>query len=217
MNKKATIIGATGLIGNELLELLISDTFFSPITIISRRPINCNHPKVTIKVIQFDDNNAFENALQDSHSVFCCVGTTQKKVKGNKDNYRKVDFDIPVRAAFFAEKQKCKHFSFISSIGANSLSSNFYLHLKGETENSVTKYSIPSIAIYRPSMLLGKRKELRPAEEIAKFISCIFSIVIPTSYKPIHAKTIAKAMINNAKLSKQGISYYTYAQITKSI
>jgi aspartate-semialdehyde dehydrogenase len=92
----ATIIGATGLIGNYLLDELLNDPYFETVRIVIRRPIDITHPKLEKKIIDFDDSDSLLVALSNSDAVFCAIGTTQKKVKGDKEAYRKIDFDIPV-------------------------------------------------------------------------------------------------------------------------
>lgn len=211
---KAAIIGATGLIGNEILQILEQSNSFSEIILITRRNLSFSNPKITVCCIDFSNFSEFENALKDCNTVFCAVGTTQKKVKGNKTEYRKVDFDIPVTAARICEQNGISHFSLVSSVGANSKSSNFYLKLKGEVEDAVSKFSIPSVAIYRPSMLLGNRKEFRFGELISKIVTIPAKFLIPSKYKPIQAIQVAKAMIRNAQNSTPGISVYHYKEIT---
>src|SRR5215212_5494618 len=100
MSKRtATIIGATGLIGGELLDLLLNDPYFETVKIIIRRPFNREHPKLEKKLVDFNDADSLLVAIDNSDVVFCAVGTTQKKVKGDKAAYRKIDYDIPVNAA----------------------------------------------------------------------------------------------------------------------
>lgn len=153
----AAIIGSTGLIGSQVLELLLNDKHFSSIKIIVRRPLSIDHPKARVVVIDFADDAAFKQAVSGSGAVFCAVGTTQQKVKGNKEAYRKVDYDIPVHAARFCAEAGVGQFLLVSSVGADSNSNNFYLKLKGEVEDAVKRMNIPSVSIFRPSVLLGKR------------------------------------------------------------
>lgn len=108
--RTATVIGATGLIGSHLVELLQDDPYFSTIVVLSRRPVSFDHPNVQLLVIDFADTVAFKTAIAGSDAVFCAVGTTQKKVKGDKAAYRKVDYDIPVNAARFCAEQAVRIF-----------------------------------------------------------------------------------------------------------
>ena len=135
--KTATIIGVTGLIGNYLLEELLKDDYYHTVKVLIRRPVDLAHPKLEKKLVDFNDSDSLLVALSNSDVVFCTVGTTQKKVKGDKAAYRKVDYDIPVNAARFCKMTGCEKFVLVSSVGANSKSNNFYLKLKGDVEDAV--------------------------------------------------------------------------------
>src|SRR6218665_867822 len=115
----ATLIGATGFIGNYLLDLLLKDTDFDTVRILVRRPTDIQHPKLEKKLVDFTDAESFRLALEGSGIIFCTIGTTQKKVNGDKDAYRKVDYDIAVNAARFGHMADCKKFVLVSSVGAS--------------------------------------------------------------------------------------------------
>lgn len=171
----ATLIGATGLIGSHLLELLLADDKFGTVRILVRRPFELNHPKLEKKLVDFSDMESYRLALEGSDVIFCAIGTTQKKVKGDKEAYRKVDFDIPVNAARLGKLCGCETFVLVSSVGASSKSNNFYLKLKGEVEDAVNACGITHLHIVRPSLLLGKRKEYRFGERIAQAVMPVIS------------------------------------------
>ena len=128
--KNVAIIGATGLIGNQLLSLLLKDTHFADIYVVTRRSMNFAEERVKNIVIDFSDDLSFKNALSACDIVFCSVGTTQKQVKGDKVAYRKIDVDIPEKAAQYCEENGGTTFLLVSSVGADSKSGNFYLALK---------------------------------------------------------------------------------------
>ena len=130
--KIATLIGATGLVGGELLSLLLDDDYFGKVRILIRRPFTMNHPKLERKLVDFSDADSLLVALDESDVVFCAVGTTFKKVKGDKEVYRKVDYDIPVHIAQYCKIMNCKTYILVSAVGADRKSRNFYLKLKGE-------------------------------------------------------------------------------------
>ena len=216
----ATLIGATGLVGNYLLEELLKDDFYHTVRILIRRPFllqaqDFTYPKLEKKLVDFTDAESFRLALEGSDVVFCAIGTTQKKVKGDKAAYRKVDYDIAVHAARFGKMAGCENFVLVSSVGANSKSNNFYLKLKGEIEEAVNEAGLKSVHIMRPSVLLGERKEFRSGEKISKGIMSAFSILIPSKYKPIHGKEVAKAMLAAAKYGKIGSTIYEFNAIIK--
>lgn len=209
----ATLIGATGLIGNYLLEELLQDDYFDTVKILIRRPMEFSHPKLEKHLMDFNDGDSFLVALSNSDVVFCSIGTTQKKVKGDKAAYRKIDYDIAVNAARFSKMVDCETFVLVSSVGANSNSNNFYLKLKGEIEEAVKETELKSIHIMRPSVLLGDRKEKRIGESISKNIMSALSFLVPSKYKPIQGRTVAKAMKNVSKENKQGFFIYEYKEI----
>ena len=212
----ATLIGATGLIGNYLLEDLLKDDSYHTVRILIRRPIELTHPKLEKKLVDFSDTESFRLALEGSDAVFCTIGTTQKKVKGDKEAYRKVDYDITVNAAKFSKLNGCETFVFVSAVGANSKSNNFYLKLKGEIEDAVKAVGLKSVHIMQPSDLLGDRKEFRLGEKISKGIMSAFSFLIPSKYKAIHGKDVAKVMVGNVKDKKEGVIIYEYKEIKNS-
>ena len=209
----ATLIGATGLIGNYLLEELLRDDFYDTVRILVRRPSEHNHLKLEKKLVDFSDAESFRLALEGSDVVFCAIGTTQKKVKGNKEAYRKIDYDITVNAAKFCKLISCERFVFVSAVGANSKSNNFYLKLKGEVEDAVKAVGLQSVHIMRPSVLLGDRKEFRLGEKILKGIMSAFSFLIPSKYKPVHGRDVAKRMMDVVKVNKKGFFIYEYREI----
>lgn len=196
---KATVIGATGLIGSYLLELLLKDDRFDSVRVLVRRPFEPDHPKLEKKLVDFTDAESFRLALEGSDLVFCSIGTTQKKVKGDKEAYRKIDYDITVNAARFCKLNGYETFVFVSSVGANSKSNNFYLKLKGEIEDAVRAVGLRHVHIMQPSLLLGDRKESRLGEKIAQWVMPVISFLIPKKYRPIHARKVAEMMINAAK------------------
>ena len=215
--KTATIIGVTGLTGGYLYELLKQDNSFETIRLIVRRPMSKDDPRTQMKLVDFDDAESLLLAIDGSRVVFCAIGTTNKKVKGNKEAYRKVDYDIPVKAARFCKMAGCETFVLVSSVGANSKSGNSYLKLKGEVEDAVKETGLNSVHIMRPSMLLGERKEFRLGEKIGKGVMTAFSFLIPSKFKPIHARDVAKAMLVAAKEKREGFVVYEYGIMKKLI
>jgi uncharacterized protein YbjT (DUF2867 family) len=211
--KTAALIGATGLIGGELLNLLLKDDYFQTVKIIIRRPFNLVHPRLEKKLVDFNDNDSLLVALDNTDIVFCTVGTTQKKVNGDQDAYRKVDYDIPVHAARFCKMVGCSLFVLVSAVGANSKSKNFYLKLKGEVEDQIGKLGIDSVHIMRPSMLIGARNEFRLGEKIGTPLMKAFSFLLPSKYKPIQAADVAKAMVAAAKRKEEGYFVYEYGEM----
>lgn len=200
----ASLVGSTGLIGSYLLQELLSDSYFDTVRILIRRPLDVTHPKLEKKIVDFNDSDSLLVALNNSDVVFCSIGSTMKKVKGDKEAYRKIDFDIPVKLSRFCKMVGCEKFILVSSLGANSKSVNFYQKLKGETDEAVKGSGVKTIHIMRPSILLGPRKESRLGEDIGKAVMTTLSFLIPLKYKPTQAKDVAKAMLVLAKKNDEG-------------
>ena len=221
MNEQtAVIIGASGLIGSYLVEEMLKDDRFGIVRVLVRRGLAFNHPKLQQELVDFNDINDYTNKLGKGDIIFCCIGTTQKKVKGDRAAYEKIDHDIPVNAARIGSTQGYKKFLIVSSVGADPSSTNFYLQLKGKTENAVKQFAFDTISIFRPSMLLGKRKERRPAEKIGQVLMQVFSFMLIGSlnkYHPIKARDVAKAMVAESKQTQPGIHIPEYKEIMKLI
>jgi uncharacterized protein YbjT (DUF2867 family) len=214
--KLATVIGATGLIGTEVVRELIASAQYSRVRIIVRRPYALSDPKVEVRIVDFTNRQELDATIEGSAAVFCAVGTTLKKVGGAMDAYRKVDFEIPVGAGASCERTGCPKLLVVSSVGADSRSRNFYLRLKGEVEDKLMNMNIQSIFVFRPSMLLGDRKESRPAERIAQWFMSTFSMLIPARYKAIAAKDVARAMVAASLTDNpRHISVYEYTEMKR--
>lgn len=211
--KTATIIGANGLIGNHLLGLLQHDHDYSRIKVIVRKPVSFSHPKVQVAMIDFSDKETFKSVISGSDVVFCTVGTTNQKMKGDKKAYREVDFDIPVNAATFCEETGCPQFALVSSVGANPDSSNFYIQLKGEVEDRISRMNIQSVSVFRPSLLLGERQEFRLGEQIAKAILTPLSFLLPSKFRPIAAYDVARSMIAAVKNDLPGFHIFHFREM----
>ena len=209
----ATLVGATGLIGSYLLEELLNDPYFETVRILIRRPLDITHPKLEKKIVDFNDSDSLLVALSNSDVLFCAIGSTMKKVKGDKEAYRKIDFDIPVKLARFCKMTGCEKFILVSSAGANSKSRNFYQRLKGETDNAVKEFGPKTIHIMRPSLLLGERKEFRFGENIGKAVMTSLSFLIPEKYKAIQGKDVAKVMLALAKKKEEGVFVHENREI----
>jgi len=211
-----TIFGGTGLIGNFLKEQMLIDRFFYKINFVTRKAFESNQKKITNYVIDFSNLKEISNTIKNSHIVFSAIGTTQSKVNWDKDEYRKIDYDINSNIALACKKLKIKNFSFVSTAGANHKSDNFYLNLKGKIEKNIIRMNLISTSIYRPSLLLGKRKDTRIGEKLAQFLMPKFSFFMPEIYKPIKAENVALSMINISKTIQKGNKIYHYKEMIEN-
>jgi uncharacterized protein YbjT (DUF2867 family) len=216
----AVVIGATGLIGSHLVNQLRADPFFDRVRLLLRKWEGPSDSRLEIVEVNFQDLPSLEKAIGEGDIVFCAIGTTMKKVKGDKTAYRKIDYDIPVNVATISQRRGYKKFLLVSAVSANSKSSNFYLKLKGEVEDSLKGSGFESMHIFRPSLLLGKRNEKRPGESLAQLLGPLFSFLLLGSlskYKPVKASDVAKAMIAASKTTQKGCIVHEYDSIMKLI
>jgi uncharacterized protein YbjT (DUF2867 family) len=209
MNKTAIVIGATGLTGTHLVASLLQDPAFSKVKILIRQPWAHSRPKLESVIVDFDDTESLATALQGD-VLFCCIGTTIKKA-GSQEKFRAVDYGIPVKCARIAHDQGVAQFALMSSIGANAHSRNFYLRTKGETEEAVQAVGFSGVYIFRPSVLIGSRKEFRLGEQVGKYLIQLFYFLLQgrwKKYRGIKAATVANAMIAAVKHADTGVSIF---------
>ena len=194
--KTALLFGASGLVGSHVLSQLISNNNYSKIKLFVRSSIDISDPK--IEIIETDFNN-LENHREDikGDDCFFCIGTT-KQNSPDKNEYKRVERDIPVEIAEIAKANSVNSFVYVSSGFADSKNSGAYLRYKGEVEEELKKLNFRKLGIMRPSFLLGNRKEKRFGEKIGIFF---FKLLSPLflgplkKMKPIHSEKVAKAMI----------------------
>lgn len=207
--KIALIIGSTGLTGSLLLQQLLGSNQYDKVISFSHRETNVNHPKLVNYIVNFDHPEEYCDLVKGD-DFFCTIGTTIKKA-GSEEAFRKVDFEYPKNFAKCAMENGVSQFLIISALGADSKASNFYMRTKGEVEDFLKESKIKSIAIMQPSLLLGKRKEVRPAEKIGGIVMQLLSFLFAGSlkkYKAIKVETLANAIFKIAQRNTPGFKVY---------
>lgn len=209
--KTALIAGSTGLIGGQLLDLLLNDEQYGVVKAISRKPLTASHPKLVNLVL--DSHQLSEQAPQlRADDVFCCLGTTIRKVK-TKEKFREVDFDYPLQLAKLTKAQGAKQYLLVSALGADKHSKIFYNQVKGEVEEAIADVGFTSYHIFRPSLLMGNRKENRSGEDAAKFFFTYLGFLVPKKYKGIDSIKVARAMQTLAKKQAAGKHIHESAEL----
>ena len=203
--KTALLFGSSGLVGGHLLNQLIKDNKYSKIKLFIRTDPEISDPKV--EVIKTNFNN-LQNHKEDikGDDCFFCIGTT-KQNSPVKDDYRKVELEVPKETAQIAKSNLVESFIFVSALYANPKSSGDYARFKGLVEEELQRLNFPKLALMRPSFLMGDRKEKRVGEKIGIFIFKLLSPLLLgplKKMKPIHSETVAKAMVRaeNENLEK---------------
>jgi uncharacterized protein YbjT (DUF2867 family) len=203
--KTALIIGSTGLIGSQLLDLLLESQEYDKVITFVKRDSGIQHPKLKQHIIDFDKPETYKE-LVVGDDFFCSIGTTIKKA-GSQNAFRKVDFEYPKQFASLAQQNKVKQFLIITSLGADANSSNFYLKTKGEIQDFLKNCAFESISILQPSLLLGNRTEFRLGEKMGVYFMKLFSFLFIGNlkkYKAIQSEAVAKAMFIIAQKNYKG-------------
>ncbi len=213
MQKTAIIAGATGLVGQQLLQQLLDDDAFEKVKALVRQPLSFEHPKLEPIQVNFDRLVDFQSQF-NADCAFCCLGTTIKKA-GSQAAFRKVDFDYVVQFAECTLAQGATDFLLVSAMGAKADSLLFYNRVKGEAEDAVKQLGFRSVHIFRPSLLLGNRSEKRLGEDVGKVVNKWLNPLIPSAYKGIEAKVVAKAMRLMSQRSSEGVQIYLSDVIQK--
>ena len=194
--KTALLFGSSGLVGGHLLNQLIKNINYSKIKLFVRSVPEISNPKLVIIKTDFNDLENYKEDIRGDDCFFC-IGTT-KKNSPNKDEYRKVELDIPEEIAKIAKSNLVNSFIFVSALYANPKSSGDYVRFKGLVEEELKRLNFPKLGIMRPSFLMGNRKEKRVGEKLGIFV---FKLLSPFLFgrlkkmRPIHSETVAKAMI----------------------
>jgi len=194
--KTALIFGSSGLIGGHLLNILIQNNSYNKIKIFVREQPDINDSK--LEIIKTDFINLKKHAEDiKGDDCFFCIGTT-KKNSPSKDEYKRIERDMPVEIAEFAKANSVNSFLYVSSGFADPKNSGAYLKYKGEVEEELKKLNFSKLGIMRPSFLLGNRKEKRFGEKIGIFLFKLFSPLFLgplKKMKPIQSEKVAQAMI----------------------
>ncbi len=196
MKLTANVIGATGLIGTQLVQLLLENDNFEKIRIFVRRDSGLKHAKLEQQIVDFSENEIWHKSL-NGDVLFSALGTTLKQA-GGKENQFKIDYIFNLNFAKAAKENGIENYILVSSVGANSKSKVFYTKMKGELDEAVSKIGFKNVAILRPSSLTGDRKDKRMAEIISIPLATFITKFIFKKYRPIEDKIVAQAMINAA-------------------
>lgn len=196
--KTAVVIGSTGLVGKELIHLLLTDDDFDRVVSLSRRELDLSHPKLEQHNVDFNQKERWQELIQGD-VLFSAMGTTIKQAKNKKQQYL-VDYTYQYEVAEVAARNGVANYVLISSSGANSKSPFFYMKMKGELEEDIQKLPFKTIHILRPVQLMGNRDIKRPNETISvNVMRCINRIGLLKRFRPISGLEVAKEMIAASK------------------
>ena len=207
--QNSLVVGATGLVGKEVINELASKGI--SVKALSRIDLNSSNPCVENIKVNFDRLDEYKEHFKEVNDVYICLGTTISKA-GSQEAFQKVDIEYCLETAKQALNAGVKNLSLITSIGADSSSSNFYLKTKGIIEDKISQLDFQSISIHRPGLLIGSRKEMRLAELIGQKIHPAINLLLLgnlSKYKSIKVEMLARAMVNLSGF-ETGTKHYYY-------
>lgn len=212
MSRTALLAGATGLVGHQVLSLLLADAAWTSVVTVGRRAAPLHHPKLAQRVVV--DLGALDSVSDLPHvdDVFCCLGTTIKQA-GSPEAFRRVDYEFVVGLGRAGVRAGANQFLLVSAIGASQTSRVFYSRVKGETEGAIAQLRYRSTQIFHPSLLLGERTEFRFGERIAMLAAPVLSAPLVGGlrrYRPVKAETVARAMVSVARDAPPGLTVFEY-------
>ncbi len=208
--RTAIVAGASGLVGGHCLRRLLASGLHEQVVAFVRGPLSVTHKRLQQRTVDFERLGRM-SAFPRAQDVFCCLGTTMKTA-GSEDAFRKVDYEYVVRLAESSIRTGAERFFLVSAVGADPKSRVFYSRVKGEAEEAVGRLGFSGFHVFRPSFLLGSRREKRAAEELGIAAARLVSGVLfgpARKYRPIKADTVARSMVVVAREGSAGAHVYT--------
>jgi len=213
--KRAIVFGSSGFVGSHLLSELLRSTDYGEVTAVARKSLNITHPRLRTVIGDYNSLAGVKSEIA-ADEVFIALGTTRKN-SPKKAEYYQVDHDYPVLAARIAKERGAKSVFLVTAVGANPHSKFFYVRTKGETERDVIALNFEHTHIFRPSMIMGNRKEKRSLleEALMRFWSALNPLLAGKAdiYKGITGEDIAKALTNSAKNQTEKLKIYHWREM----
>lgn len=206
-NRVVLLLGASGLVGSKVLEELLLREDVAEIRVLLRKPLNLSHAKVKERITDFSSLEPLDDFFQVD-ALYCCIGTTRKKTP-DLVAYKAIDVGIPLSVGEQVKAKGCREIHVVSSVGANAQSANYYLKIKGEMEEGIERLGFECCRIYRPSMLLGIRKESRPLERLGQKLMPFFDLfTFGGKYHSIDALDVARAICRSSEAAGTKVLEY---------
>jgi uncharacterized protein YbjT (DUF2867 family) len=211
-DRTALVAGATGLIGGHCLSLLLAEPTYGRVIAVVRRPLGIEHPKLAVRVVDFEQLEKSERIPVDD--IYCCLGTTMKRA-GSREAFRRVDHDSVIGVARIADARR---FLIVSALGANPRSVVFYNRVKGEAEEALAGFRFNALHIFRPSLLIGHRPEVRFGERVGEIAMAALRPLLRgplRKYRAIRGEAVATAMLRCALSASTGVRIHESDEIQR--
>lgn len=217
--RRVLLAGATGLVGGELLRQLLADPRTLKLTVLSRSriepPAGTANGRFECQVADFGAIDALTPALADD--AYCALGTTLAAA-GSQRDFARVDLEFVVGFARYARRAGCTRFMLVSALGADPDSAVFYNRTKGEAERAIADLGFETVHLARPSLLLGPRRESRPAESLGKALGRLLAPFLRGGlrrYRPVEAREVAATLIAAAHRDRRGAFVHHFHERTR--
>lgn len=213
--RRVALLGASGLVGQALLQQLLADPDLQALHLLLRRPLSTplSDPRVHCHVVDFSQSNW--HGLLAVDAVFCCLGSTIKQA-GSQAAFRAVDQTLVVTTAAAAKAAGASHFLVISALGADPASGVFYNRVKGEMEQDLQQLDLAKLSIFRPSLLAGARQEFRLGERLGLLLTALLAELLPAKWRSISAAHVARAMWRASREQQQAVRIYHSDEMQRS-
>lgn len=207
---KAIILGASGLVGGELLKKLLEDNRFNEVIAFVRRPLPCSHSKLKQVQTELTQLSNYADLFSHIDTLFCCLGTTIKKAK-SKEAFKQVDYTFPYEAAKIFKEKQGKHYLIVTAIGSDADSKILYNKVKGQLEHDLKELNLNRLSFIRPSLLLGERAESRFFEGLGQKLMPLVNTLLPEKYQAVRGEDVAKVLLQTSfgAACKSGIEVET--------
>lgn len=206
MARTALIAGGSGLVGRSVLQRLLQDPAYAEVRLLTRRPLDLQHPHLRILLSDFRELGALGAELR-ADDVFCCLGTTLRSA-GSREAFADVDYRMVVELAQASHAAGAQQFLVVSAAGASEHALAYYSRVKGRMEKAVSALGFEAVHILRPSLLMGERAEHRPGEAFAQKLAPLLTALTPgplRRYRPVAAEDVAEAMVRLALRGESGV------------
>ena len=211
---KALVLGATGAIGKDLVDLLLKDNSVERVDIFVRREVSISSEKLVVHVVDFDHPELWTDQLVGD-VLFSALGTTIKAA-GSQDAQWKVDYTYQYNAARAARENGVPTYVLVSSVGASAESKVFYTRMKGTLDDAVRELGFPGCYIFRPTSLIRKGSDRFGEKAGVAVLKALNAIGLMRSLAPMPTDAVAAAMIRLAKSGRQGAAIITGQDILKA-
>ena len=207
--KTAIVFGASGLIGSHVIDFLLQHPAYEYVIAFYRSPSSHEHDRLIKRIVDFEKMSEWADFIK-CDDLFICLGTTMKKA-GSKKAFYHQEYEYINDISQIAENNGVKQVMLVSAAGADSKSFFFYNQVKGLIEDSLKIKNFWSMHLFRPSVLLGDREEVRPMEALAAGAGLALKVIGPKLFSkitPIEGETVARGMVKVAQEMRSGVFYY---------